>query len=589
MRCSTAIGRSRPRSGALALLALLLIAAPIAADHLGPLGGDADADGIPGTVELHFGLDPNNASDATADLDADGFDNVSEFRQGSEIGNPEDPIVPLQNPHQKVIGLNTGVASNKDDFGTDADIDGNTAVIGSLAQTVYVFVRGAGVWTEQAMLVPSPAPPSWSAFGLQVAISGDTVAVSSYADSEFGFSSGAAYVFTRTAGVWSQQVRLTSPTPSAFDYFGASVALDGDTLVVSASGETTGAPVAGRAYVYTRTGTVWTLESIIDATNTALDDGVGGPLALSGNTLLIRANEKEDELGAAYVFVRSGSTWGDEARLTANDGDAADRFGVGIALDGDTAVIGADLDGDNGNNAGSAYVFTRSGTIWTQAQKLYSSESIPNGFFGRFAALSGDAALFGATYNPPWGAAFLFVRSGGVFSEVSKLTSRDPSFGVGSSVALTDSHLVLGAPFDSVVDDEDGAAYFFELDLDADGASNLDEAAAGTDLLDADSDDDGLLDGFEIFFGFDPMTGGDGSLDPDVDGLTNLGEQAIGTNPTIFDTDGDGVGDGAEVASPGRDPLNPTQNLPALSLLAQGLLSAVVGILGWRMARRSRR
>ena len=136
----------------------------------------------------------------------------------------------------------------------------------------------------------------------------------------------------------------------------------------------------------------------------APNDLFGFDVALSGNTAVIGANKVDDDIrgvdvGAAYVFTRSGNSWHQQAKLTANDGAAKDEFGGKVALSNDTAVIGAIFHDDKGDNSGSAYVFSRSGTTWSQQAKLTASDGAAGDVFGWSIALSGDTVVIAATRN----------------------------------------------------------------------------------------------------------------------------------------------------------------------------------------------
>jgi hypothetical protein len=213
-------------------------------------------------------------------------------------------------------------------------------------------------------------------------------------------SQGSAYVFTRSGTTWTQQAQLIATEGAAGDDFGWSVALDGDTVLV-------GAPYAevegsfGTAFVFTRSGTTWTQQAYLIPSGVVVVGYFGWSVALFGNTALVGspgdtvgANSSQ---GATYVFTRSGTTWSQQQRLTVADGAEYDEFGLSVALDGNTALVGAYHD-DVGANAhqGSAYVFTRSGTTWAQQAHLIASDGAAEDEFGWSVALSGDTALVGA-------------------------------------------------------------------------------------------------------------------------------------------------------------------------------------------------
>jgi uncharacterized repeat protein (TIGR01451 family) len=330
--------------------------------------------------------------------------------------------------------------------------------------SAYVFTRSGTVWSQQAKLSADDGA-AIDLFGISVALSGDTVVVGARED-DIGANTnqGSAYVFTRSGTVWSQQAKLSASDGAAGDMFGISVALSGDTAVVGASGDDIGAnPNQGSAYVFTRSGSVWSQQAQLSAGDGAVNDAFGSSVALSGDTAVVGAHQ--DDIGAnpnqgsAYVFTRSGTVWSPQTKLSAGDGAAGDMFGISVALSGDTAVVGALWDDIGANvDQGSAYVFTRSGTVWSQQTQLSAGDGAAGDNFGGSVALSGDTAVVGASgddigANANQGSAYVFTRSGTVWNQQAKLSAgdgaADDSFG--DSVALSGDTAVVGALWDDSV------------------------------------------------------------------------------------------------------------------------------------------
>ena len=177
---------------------------------------------------------------------------------------------------------------------------------------------------------------------------------------------------------------------------------------------------------------LFTQEAKLIASDGAVDDSFGLSGAISGNTVVIGAvgnDENGIDSGSAYVFVRSGTVWSEQQKLLALDGTTYDQFGYSVAISNDTIVIGAYGDDENGRVTGSAYVFVRSGTIWTQQQKLLASDAAREDYFGTTVAISGDTAVIGADGNNDdglrSGSAYVFVRSGAVWTQQQKLLASD--------------------------------------------------------------------------------------------------------------------------------------------------------------------
>jgi trimeric autotransporter adhesin len=361
-----------------------------------------------------------------------------------------------------------------DVFGLAAAISGDTAVVGAMNEdsdatgvngnqsdnsatnsgAAYVFVRNGTNWSQQAYLKPSNTGAGDN-FGYSVAVSGDTIAVGAcYEDSSATgingnegdnstANSGAVYVFVRDGINWSQQAYIKASNPDANDLFGNSVALSGETLVVGAAFENSGATGvngnqndnsamnAGAAYVFVRDGTNWSQQAYLKASNSETNDQFGISVAASGDTVVIGANAEDSSAvgvngdqndnsaswtGAAYVFIRRGTNWSQQAYLKASNTEGpspgesyGDLFGWTVAISGDTVVVGAALEnsgavGINGNqndnsalDSGAAYVFVRHGTNWTQQAYLKASNTAAKDQFGYAVGVSGGTVVVGAT------------------------------------------------------------------------------------------------------------------------------------------------------------------------------------------------
>jgi hypothetical protein len=372
-----------------------------------------------------------------------------------------------------------------DQFGTSVALSGETALVGSRfddtaagadAGSAHVITRSGSTWSEQAILTANDGSIS-DEFGWSVALSGDTALVGArYDDTAAGTDAGSAYVFTRSGSTWSQQAKHTASDGAAYDEFGYSVALSGDSIVVGANQDDTppssagSVSNAGSVYVFTRSGSTWTEQAKLTASDGAFDDRFGYSVALSGDTALVGAALDDTPAGAnagsAYVFTRSGSTWSEQAKLATSDGATNDYFGISVALFGDTAVVGAHGDDTAaGTDAGSAYLFTRSGSTWSQQTKLAASDGAAEDRFGNSVALTGDTALIGAYLdNSDRGSAYVFTRSGSTWSQQAKLTASDAAVSdlFGNSVALSDDTALVGAHWDDTAAGTDaGSAYVF--------------------------------------------------------------------------------------------------------------------------------
>jgi hypothetical protein len=423
---------------------------------------------------------------------------------------------------EDLFGLSVAVSGRTVVVGAYAEDSGATGVNGdetdnSIADSgaAYVFVRSGGVWSQQAYLKASNTGPN-DQFGRAVAISGDTIIVGArFEDSNptgvnddgtnnSAADSGAAYVFVRSGATWSQQAYLKAANAGASDWFGYSVAVSGDTVVVGAYFEdssSTGvngannnlAANSGAAYVFTRSGGTWNQQAYLKASNTDPADNFGFSAAISGNTVVVGAPEEKSNatgvngdqadnslvtVGAAYVFVRSGTTWSQQAYLKASNSGNGDVFGSSVAVSGDTIVVGArgedsNATGVNGDemddsyaNSGAAYIFVRSGGSWSQQAYLKASNTGPDDRFGDLVAVSGDKLVVGARQEDSSatgingnetddsagssGAAYVFTYNGSSWSQQAYLKAANTGASdlFGFSAAISGDAVIVGSPYE---------------------------------------------------------------------------------------------------------------------------------------------
>jgi hypothetical protein len=343
-----------------------------------------------------------------------------------------------------------------DEFGYAVAIDGDTVVIGAARAdifissddlgAVYVFTRDDTTWTQQQKITVTDI--SYQAnFGHAVAVDGNTLIAGAYrAEADNNPNQGAAYVYTRSGSAWSQEQKLTSSDGTAWDEFGQSVALQEDTALIGAVKANVGDLEQGAGYVFTRSGTIWTEQQKLVASDDAFGAiGVGKAVALDSDTAVLGANHASPDdnfyQGAATVFTFDGTIWNEQQKLVASDGAAFDEFGVSVALVGDTVAVGAfeaDISGNAGQ--GAAYVFTRSGSVWSEQQKLIANDGSTDDHFGCAVALDHESAVIGAygvdiEGNVDQGRALVFPKSATLLPQ--SITFPTPTDGyVGNSVTL---------------------------------------------------------------------------------------------------------------------------------------------------------
>ena len=247
--------------------------------------------------------------------------------------------------------------------------------------------------------------------------------------------------------------RLVANDGAAHDAFGISVAVDGDTAVVGAYRDDVGLDVdQGSAYVFVRSGTTWTEQDRLFASDGAPQLRFGHVVALSGDTAVVGVADSPTPSVAVYVFVRSGPAWSEQQRLTASDGAPGHQFGASIAIDGETIVVGAPRAPSAGSlGDGAAYVFVRSGMTWSQQAKLVGSEMLTDAF-GASVSIADDRALVGAPRSTftqaEQGLAYLFQRTGTTWSTGTFMVGSPalPGDLYGQSVAVNPDHLLVSAP-----------------------------------------------------------------------------------------------------------------------------------------------
>jgi predicted amidohydrolase len=389
-------------------------------------------------------------------------------------------------------------------FGESVSIsgDGSTAIVGARydddngqndSGSVYIFVRSGSSWTQQQKLTAGTDAGDGDKFGNSVSISSDgsTAIVGAAEDDDNGqINTGSAYIFVRSGSSWTQQAKLTAGTDaSEYDNFGRSVSIssDGSTAIVGAPvDDDNGQTNSGSVYIFVRSGSSWTQQAKLTAgADAAAGDFFGESVSISGDgsTAIVGAvfddDNGQNDSGSAYIFVRSGSSWTQQQKLTAGtDAGDGDKFGnsVSISSDGSTAIVGAYVDDDNGQiNTGSAYIFVRSGSSWTQQAKLTAGTDVSEyDNFGVSVSISGDGSIAivgeyqdddnGQTNS---GSVYIFVRSGSSWTQQQKLTAGTDAgasdyFGVSVSISGDGSTAIVGAYADDDNGQTDsGSAYIF--------------------------------------------------------------------------------------------------------------------------------
>jgi FG-GAP repeat len=346
---------------------------------------------------------------------------------------------------------------------------GYTAIIGGIndnsrAGAAWIWTRSGGIWSEQVELVASDAIGT-AEQGYSVAVSTDglTAIVGGPGDDA---STGAVWVWARAGGDWTQQSKLIGTDSIGRAQEGTSIALsaDGSTAIIGGPADNN---FAGAAWVWTRSGGIWNRQQKLVGSGAlgAAEQGISVSLSADGNTAIVGGSFDNNKAGAVWVWTRSGGVWTQAAKLVASDaiGAADQGYSVALSADGNTATVGGP---DDNNFAGAAWVWTQGGGVWTESTKLIGSGAVGNAQQGSSVAVSNDGAraiVGGPADNGYAGAAWAWAGSGTVWTQQStKLVGSGTAGNAeqGGSVALSPdgSTAILGGYFD---DAEMGAAWVF--------------------------------------------------------------------------------------------------------------------------------
>lgn len=379
-----------------------------------------------------------------------------------KVTNQANPVPLIQ-----AAKLTASDGATNDVFGWSVAVSSDTIVVGADDDdnkgSAYVFVKPSAGWsgllTETAKLVASDGAAS-DLFGYSVGISNDTVVVGAP-------GKGSTYIFVKPGSGWSGILtptsKLIASDGAANDFFGTSVGLSNDTVIVGADSDNIGGNAdRGSAYVFVKPGSGWsgilTQTSKLVASDGAANDFFGTSARISNDTIVVGTRGDDSSKGSAYVFIKPSGGWGgpliETAKLIASDGGAGDYFGASVGVSGDTVVSGAIFHNIGLNNLqGTAYTFVKPGSGWsgtlTETAKLIASDGGGGDRLGVAVAISGDTVVANAEKDDNKGSAYVFVKPingwGGTLTERTKLTATDGITGdLFESVAIDNGTIVAG-------------------------------------------------------------------------------------------------------------------------------------------------
>ncbi|MCH7818759.1 MAG: T9SS type A sorting domain-containing protein [Candidatus Marinimicrobia bacterium] len=360
-------------------------------------------------------------------------------------------------------------ATEGEQYGYSSGISGDYAVVGAWLDddsvdnvgSAYVYKRIGESWIQETKLLSSDREAG-DFFGTSVSISGDFIVVGVKNDDDNGANSGSAYIFKRSDIGWIQEAKLLPSDGAESDDFGWSVSISGDYTVVGAYQDDDNGLSSGSAYVFKRTGTIWNQEAKILPSDGAEIAQFGYSVSISGDYLVVGApNDKQNGIaaGAAYVFKRTVTNWIQEAKLLPSDGAQIEGFGISVAISGNYIVIGKSFDSYNGTASGSAYIFKLSGGSWEEETKLLPSDGKADDNFGKAVSISGGYAVVTSRV----GAAYIFNDSAGTWIQKKILIPSDTEefIGFGRSVSIDGDNIIVGSHLDDEVGINSGSAYIY--------------------------------------------------------------------------------------------------------------------------------
>ncbi|KPA12837.1 Dystroglycan-type cadherin-like domain protein, partial [Candidatus Magnetomorum sp. HK-1] len=397
--------------------------------------------------------------------DANGLTDSTSFVY--DVRPPEQKIIAKEGAMDDHLGRSVGISGIYAIVGADDDDEAATN-----SGSAYIFQYGETGWTQAQKLVPVDGEAS-DYFGIAVDISGNYGIIGAHGDDDKGSLSGAAYIFTRNGDTWIQSAKLTALDGAVSDYFGYyAVSLSGDYAIIGAWQDDYSYSNQGSAYIFKRYGSSWVQEIRLQASDRYTNDYFGRSVSISGDYAIVGAYADDDlgtDSGSAYIFVRDGANWNEQAKLTASDGESSDNFGIAVSISGDYAIVGAQNNDDQGSNSGSAYIFKRNATSWSETVKLTQADGASNDIFGAKVSISGDYAIV-SSYNDDdkgnaSGSVYIYKRNGSDWPLMVKLTGSDswPSDNFGFSVAMSNNHAIVSAYLDDDTGSNSGSAYIYEL------------------------------------------------------------------------------------------------------------------------------
>ncbi|UCD75009.1 MAG: hypothetical protein JSV91_14625 [Phycisphaerales bacterium] len=400
------------------------------------------------------------------------FQNTLAARPPSALTR-DDPPQPCET--DKLVAADAGYYSF---FGAALDLQRDLLAIGSHSNQAYLYRFDSEIaqWIEEINI----EKPDSMDFGYSVELEGNWLIVGAPGDEEQGWQAGCAYVFRYDGSTWVQQQKLLASDGGELDYFGCSVAIDGDFLVIGADEHFFTHEGTGWAKVFHFDGSSWIEQQTLAAHDGEEEDRFGGSVAIQDDIILVGAIGDDNFRGSAYCFVYDPdlNMWVENQKLQASGGGGWDLFGRCVSISGDKAIIGEDFSDDDAYEAGTAHIYRLdSEGLWVEEQELHASNAGAEHHFGYSASIDGDVAIVGATWAGAYeffAWAYVFRFDGQTWNEVSVLQSNQPPENhFGECVALDGDRAIVGAPYEYGQSADEGAVYIYDGLLGLDCNDNL--------------------------------------------------------------------------------------------------------------------
>ena len=389
-------------------------------------------------------------------------------------------LSPLETWAQVGLKITASDGSDGDNFGGSVSISGDYAVVGATGDdnqsnsgSLYVFRKEGLSWGQMSKITPDNGNLG-DGFGGPVVIDGEYFITGASRDGNDTLRAGSAYIFHLKDGKWTQISKLIPADGSDGDYFGYSLAINGDFAIVGAPYADVNGANSGAAYIFQREDSTWTQLIKITPSDGQVSDEFGSSVDISGQYAIIGAPRDGDngsKSGSAYLFRNDGNSWIEIQKLTAFDAASGDSFGGAVSIESDLILIGASTDNHEGQRSGSTYLYRLNNLEWQYVDKVVSNDGAGYDLFGHQTAIASDYMIVGA----PWdnsiaersGSAYIFYNNDSSKVQIAKLNPYDQALDdrFGQAVSISRGHAIVGAWKDDELGENAGAAYIYDLSM----------------------------------------------------------------------------------------------------------------------------